>query len=219
MSWALFNKEGQMCLKSTVPILKLEEGQRVSYITDRYINTSVDRKGFFHFHYKDCDAKVEQRQAFEKQNDYFYYFEVIGTNPLNVLKLIGRIEHFIGAKNIFLGGLELPLGLPEFRSIFERLRFLWNYVIHGQTVYHSELSQEEIERQSNEAWDNYKKEEAEKEKKEIDEACVRYEEEKKKEREKEEEERNQEDEEHLQDDDEFREVNLGDSPGGYKAYE
>lgn len=220
MGYVLINERGTLLARANAPILEVHEGERISYRTDRLIASERDIKGDMkRFHYRSCEAKVE-KYVLETQSPATHYsIKVVGSNPLDVEKVIRKIERFLGVEDISLGKLELPSCLPEFRSIFERLRFLcWGYIIHGQVAYHSELSQEEIDRQSNEAWEDYKKEEAEKEKKEIDEAYTKDKEEKKKEREKEEEERNREDEEDFQDD-ESREVNLGDSPGSFKICE
>jgi deoxyribodipyrimidine photolyase len=220
MGYALFDERGTLLKTVKVPILEVKKGERISYITDKLITTSKDIGESHCFHYKGCKARIEQRVALT-QNLYCYDIEVVGTNPLDIEKVIEKIEHFIGVKEISFDKFEFSL--PKLDSILERLRFLWNYVVHGQVAYSSELSQEEIDKQSDEIWkgyDDYKKKEAEGVKKEIDEAYAEDEKREKKEREKEEEERNREDEENfIQDDEEPKEINLGDSPGGFKIYE
>lgn len=222
MGYAIINERGIILQKSKVPILKVKEGERVSFITDGSVHTSVDLGPHtLCMHYKKCKAKITQSFGDKERKHYLYRFEVVGANPSDVEKFIKRIERFIGVKNISLGKLELPFDLPKLRSFFGRLKFFWDDIVHGKVAYYSELSQEELDRQYDEAMDDYKKKEAEKVNKEMDENLAKYEEEKLKEREKreaEEEEQSREDEGYPEDDIP-REVNFGDSPGGFKGYE
>lgn len=134
MGYALVNKQGYVVVKSSLPILEVPLNHRISYRSDRSIE-SEKKLDIRRFHCMGCQGKIEPTILLKH-----YSIEVVGTNPITVERTIRVIEQFLGIKDVDLakivGEKELPElpGLPKLQSIWKRLKFLWNYIFHGQTV-------------------------------------------------------------------------------------
>jgi hypothetical protein len=137
MGYALVKKDGSVWKTGSVSILEIEKGDRISYQTDRPIKGPLNLGKMLHLHCMGCKAKIVQTVACSADSECWYDFEVVGTNPSKVEKVIELLEHLLGVKDLTREQLpKLPelflSGLPKLGSAIERIRFLWNYIVHGE---------------------------------------------------------------------------------------
>lgn len=120
-SYALVDKKGRVRSKSSVPILSVPKGQRISYRSDT-IHTGTNYGPVLQYAEGDCNGKAV----------YFiantYHIEVVGTNPESVERVIRQLELALGGKDITP---RFPK-LPQLPSVLQRIKFLWDFVVRGR---------------------------------------------------------------------------------------
>lgn len=122
-TYLIVNKRGlQVGKPSSVPVLELWEGERVSYQSD-LINYTTDKgqKSNLHIHRGNCTAEINI-------DDGIYNFTVVGDDPKTVNYLIHSIRHKFGAEDI---SLSIVRCLPEWKSFSERFKYLFGWLLYG----------------------------------------------------------------------------------------
>jgi len=102
MGYAIIDPEGKVLRTSKAPIVKrMTWGKRISYISDRPVETFIDHGSVFHSSKGNSKGKAT-RCGINAKNGllYFYRIEVVGNVSKNVEEIIGKLEHRLGAEDI-----------------------------------------------------------------------------------------------------------------------
>ena len=112
---------------SSVPILKVGPGQRISY-RSATIYDEVPTPFRRHVKKGGCDAYVTTRKVCSDSSDHQYAHEisVLGNDPNELEEMIEYLMHLIETASI-------RFQLPEIERFWKRIKFFyWDYPIRGK---------------------------------------------------------------------------------------
>lgn len=120
-SYAVVDPDGQVLLKSNVPITRLASGQRLSYQGTMF---RTGRPGYY-AHWRGSDAAEGWICPVTGET---LYVLVVGNDLDAVYAMIRVMRGFLGEQDI---APSLP-GLPQLASFVERVRFIAEYIFFGK---------------------------------------------------------------------------------------
>lgn len=121
-SFARVASTGYVIMTSKVPILFKDTNERISYFSGEIWNNQCDRAPIEHIHYGNCEAVIKSHGGKHK-------FSVIGDDVDKINYLIHFCQHILGAKDI---PVPIVRRLPQLKSFWERIKFLTNWLLHGE---------------------------------------------------------------------------------------
>jgi len=131
-TYAVLNNAGQPIGGTTQqPAIKLLDDQRVSVI-DLY-SDDKEWPAEVHFHGKKCEAVVSS-EKYVCSNNYHHVVRVVGTDPVETMKMVEKIAHIFGAVDRDVDFPEKKLFLPEIGKFWDRVSYFWNWLIFGKDI-------------------------------------------------------------------------------------
>lgn len=138
MSWIIVNERGQQVGKtSAVPILSLENGERISYRSDLYFGINdfgcpANEKKTMNVYRKDCKAIIEIENC--SKGKYSYIFTVVGTDPVIVCEMVEELSRkFFNVTDIDWKDIIRGPFLPALKSFKERFNYIFRWLFTGKT--------------------------------------------------------------------------------------
>lgn len=137
MSWIIVNERGQQVGKtSAVPILSLDNGERISYRSDLYFGINdfgcpANEKKTMNVYRKDCKAIIEIENY--SKGKYSYIFTVVGTDPVIVCEMVEELSRkFFNVTDIDWKDILRGPFLPALKSFSERFKYLFRWLLFSE---------------------------------------------------------------------------------------
>jgi len=139
-TWMVVNERGQQVGKvSSVPILSLEKGERVSYRSDVFFDydsrgLSKEKRNILiqKSENKGCVATIET-ETWVVPGKYEHIFNVIGNNPIVVGKMVEDLLYSFTQVDFDWTKIAKKSFMPRLESFWKRFKYLSRWLFTGKT--------------------------------------------------------------------------------------